>query len=292
LPERFWLAPELDERDEEIRQLKRDLQKLKNARPTLSVVFAGGSETTAKFVIRPPSSIDDVPIAQRLQDIRAALPKLPQETELENIPGFAAVAKQLKEFSVMVCQIDEQEYQRYNRQREEYFKKYEKYQHALVDFENRVKRAFRFTVEILNTGSAPAEDVAISIHFPDGFQMYTEDDLPSEPTEPKRPAQPRSKFEMMMAGIRDFHPHVMVPRIPDLHKQWSSFNLKKSNSYDLTDHCQRIKHGDSFELPELFVVFDSHEGARSFHCDYTLRVANLPEPVEGQLHFIIEHDAE
>jgi len=170
----------------------------------------------------------------------------------------------------MLPQIPEKEYQRYNREREEYFKRYEEYQHKMLDFRNRVSRAFGFSLHIANVGSAPAEDVDVSIHFPDGFAMFIEDDLPDEPREPMPPVRPRFAAELMTARIRDFSPHLMEPNIRNLGRHVSTFDLKKTNSYDLTDHFQKIKHGSSVELPELFVVFDSHEGARSFNCDYVL----------------------
>lgn len=68
----------------------------------------------------------------------------------------------------------------------------------------------------------------------------------------------------------------------------SSFRLKKTNSYDISDHFARIKHGTTENLPELTLVFDSFDEASSFNCDYTIRVGNLPEPIAGKLHFVIE----
>lgn len=71
----------------------------------------------------------------------------------------------------------------------------------------------------------------------------------------------------------------------------SSFRLRKTNSYEISDHFGRIKHGQIEELPELFLTFDSYEEAASFHCRYEISVGNLPDVLKGHLHFVIEKEA-
>ena len=70
----------------------------------------------------------------------------------------------------------------------------------------------------------------------------------------------------------------------------STFKLKRTNSYDLREHTSRIKHGNAFCVQPLQLIFDTYEKAKSFHCDYQLYVANLTEPIVGQLNFIVDRN--
>jgi hypothetical protein len=95
---------------------------------------------------------------------------------------------------------------------------------------------------------------------------------------------------MIYDSIGDIpHLNLWSPTVADF-KMPSSFNIKRTGSYTVTDHFARIKHGGAVKLHKLFLTFDPHEAARSFHCDYTIRPANLPDPVRGRLHFVIEYE--
>ena len=67
----------------------------------------------------------------------------------------------------------------------------------------------------------------------------------------------------------------------------STFRVRKTNSYEVSDHFKRIKQGQTATLPELVLIFDSYEVAKSFHCTYDIVVSNLPERITGELHFVV-----
>ena len=67
-------------------------------------------------------------------------------------------------------------------------------------------------------------------------------------------------------------------------------SIKRTESYDVEYHIQKIKHGDRVVLPKMILTFDSYESACSFNCQYTIRPANLPEAIVGELHFVIEKE--
>jgi hypothetical protein len=50
--------------------------------------------------------------------------------------------------------------------------------------------------------------------------------------------------------------------------------------HEVSNHVRRIKHGQTEKLPELFLTFNSHEEATSFHCTYeindVLQIATTP----------------
>ncbi len=97
-------------------------------------------------------------------------------------------------------------------------------------------------------------------------------------------------MQMMTDSIGHI-PHLDLarPSLPDF-RMTSSFSIERTDSYDVRDHFPRIKHGDRVPLPEMFLTFDSYESAGSFSCQYTIRPANLPTPITGDLHFVIEKE--
>jgi len=54
---------------------------------------------------------------------------------------------------------------------------------------------------VTHDGTAPADDVDITLHFPDGLDVVASDDTPRKPRKPQPPVQPRSPMEMMQAGF-------------------------------------------------------------------------------------------
>lgn len=59
---------------------------------------------------------------------------------------------------------------------------------------------------------------------------------------------------------------------------------KTTNSYEVRDSFQRIKHGHSADVKEFTLTFSSYANAGSFGIDYRITAANLPVPVEGRLN--------
>jgi len=150
---------------------------------------------------------------------------------------------------------------------------------------------------ICNNGTAPATDIDISINFPDGFSLSERDAVRQPPAEPKPPARPRTQSEILTDGLRaiSYMPHSslltnMSTNLLKSHRA-HSFSIKKNESYEISDHLPSLKHGFLYNLPMLFLTFDTFDSARSFECDYLLSVANLPKPVSGKLHFVINKES-
>jgi len=278
LPEKYQLPEELDPRDDEIRKLKRELQRLENAMPRLAVYFSGTTESTARFELEP-SIVPDESVIQCAVDTA-------RKTIAAAVADHDERQTRNNKLSLEIACIPQHEVDRYNTECKEYPGRMKAYEVAKIEFVNQLRRALRFTLEISNSGSAPADDVDLHVHFPDGFQLLEAEDLPSEPRKPSLPAKPRNEMEMTLGRMQI--PSVGRIAMTAIDRPMSSFNLRRTNSYDLTDHFRSIKHGDSAELPELFLLFDTPESAKSFHCDYELRVGNLPDKVTGKVHFVVE----
>jgi hypothetical protein len=257
------------------------------------VCFAGSEppESHAKFMLPAPIKPMDEEIEAALKEIKEKYPKrYPTDAEGQNMVLKAAL------FSLQpLMQISQEEYDRYNKDVDEYLSLTERYMRERWKIKERASRTIQFQIEIRNLGTAPADDIDMYFHFPDGFTLLTEETLPSRPKKPKPPVEPRTQAQVFTESIdymRNFS-GISIPRpyIPQI-GQVSTFSLKRTKSYEITEHSKRIKHGDYFSLPELYLTFDSFEVAVSFSCEYTIRPANLPEPLQGKLNFVIKKEGE
>ena len=291
LSHEFKLSIEPDPLEIENRELKRTLSKIQSAIPQLVVCFSGRekAESHACFSLEAPSNSIDEEIKKRITELTKKHPKrYPTNSEhTDNINILSAFALN------HLLPIPTEEYERYNKEVDKYIVQYETYLKGSWENREIAKRTIKFQIEIRNIGTAPAEDVDIYLYFPDGFELVTEDDLLPFPKKPHPPIEPRTQAKIITESLNRFQdfshfshfsiPKPYMPQIGDI----SAFDLKKTKSYELTDHFKRIKHGDFVQLPELFLIFESFDSAKSFSCEYTIRPANIPEPLCGSINFVI-----
>ncbi len=279
LPEEYKLPVEPDLLEIENRELKRKLSILHNALPELGIDIIGQNDKGkfSSFIISQHPELTDNEITTKIQELIEKFPK--QHRKMSSISSIQA----------HMDFIPITEYERYNKEIDEYIKSYERYMRNKWKIQAANKRSIQFGIEIRNMGRSPAEDVDVLLHFSDGFHLLSADKMPSLPKMPLPPTKPRTTIEISindaLYSIRPFVPEWNVPaemQIP------FSITRMETGGYEVRDHFERIKHGASAALPEMFLTFDSYESARSFSCHYIIRPANLPEPVSGDLHFKIE----
>jgi rRNA-processing protein FCF1 len=292
LSEEYKLPIEPNPVEKENKRLKEELAKIKGAQPKLVLCFSGSNkeENFKKFVIGPPLESEEDQIKKIISNIKKKLPKIfPPQKEGPRIDF-------LKDVSVFIDPLYEiplKEYDRYNKGLENFFIKYENFLQKKWEVRDRERRTILLELVVKNIGSAPADNVDLYLHFPDGFQLSVANSQPQPPIKPCLPRKPRTKFQMNLYPVDPPRELSSLPNFSILDRVSDfgtapSYKIKRTNSYKFTQEFDRIKHGDSVKLPELFLVFDSFEAAKSFNCDYTFSVANLPEPIEGRLNFIIE----
>jgi len=290
LPAKWKLPVEPDPIEVENRELAKTIAALQNALPKLVASFEGTDEPQqyATFALPPPPESMEHEIERKLAELKTKLPKQhpPQPDPKSTASLFQSQLSSLGHIAL----ITPEEYERYNIGVDEYIGDYERYMRDTWEAQAATKRSLRLEIEIRNIGNSPAEDVDVLLHFPDGFRLFSEDDFPSLPEEPRPPRKPRTSIQMMTESI-SYIPRIDLgrPALPDFSMP-GSFSIERTASYNVRDHFQRIKHGDRVVLPEMFLTFDSYEAAGSFSCHYTIRPANLPEAITGELHFVIEKE--
>ena len=267
IDENFKLPSNLDPLEKENRELQRKLNRLQNALPKLEVGLIvpendSDVEPNPVFQISKPELISDAEIEDGVSHL-----KLERFTPTENASPIAYFG------------ISQEEIGQYHEKLSHYPDRYKQYLYELREHQKRC--GIYFQIAIINNGTAPAENVDVSFRFPDGFDMYLEDDLPDSPCKPDLPQKPMTMAERLKENL--FLP-TFLNCISDI-KLPTSYTLKRTNSYDFTDSFQLIKHNEKVILPKLFLFFPSYEQIKSFQCTYRITVANLPDIVDGVINF-------
>ncbi len=278
LPDECKLPSELDSAEKEIQTLKKELLQHQAAKPELKLIFceAPSVDHIEYQLVTVPWS--DESAARLVEEERKKHPKQKVEDQ---------------QTSTLMGIITPQEIERYNSELEKYFSEFARFIRKQWEFEEVQRRTIELCLRLANGGGQPAEDIDFALHFPDGLTIHRETHNPEPPRPPSLPVRARSNADMfadMMGGFRA--PLFVPPPIPDLGssllddlvpRNVGPLRIKKTNSYEVTGHISRVKHGDHEDLPPIAVRFDAWPPL-SFHIDYLIRPVNLAQPVVGQVH--------
>jgi rRNA-processing protein FCF1 len=277
LPEHLRLPDELDPVEKKLRETEDELRRLRNAMPNLRLVFEDDSDRI-KVALRLPPKITPEQLAGKMTEVKQKHSKM---GELTAVGGLLAL-------SVGVPTPGD-----YNKQIEEFYTDYEKYLIQLSEFEVRKQTTIILEIELSNTGGAPARDVHVFMHFPDGLDVYDEDGFETAMAEPTEPKAPLERLQAAIQTMKSWPtpPLFVPPRMPSIHSIHSNvtgWSIKRSDTYDVRGHVKELTHGLEVGFGILFVVFESRDAVKSFGIDYELLAANLPEKLSGKLHVIVD----
>jgi hypothetical protein len=205
----------------------------------------------------------------------------PRQTGL---PISDALSEQLAEaFRSMTAAV--QGFQEdYDMRLKRWYGRYGDYLRKIAALKDRARRTIILNLTLLNKGSCPAEDIDMMFHFPDGFDVYDEESQPESPEEPT-PLSPGYASPMWSIPASILRPQ--IPQLPHLENRHAP-KIRKTNSYDVTFHCNRLKHDFLYRCRPLYLAFDSFDVAQSFSFTYNIHAANAPLPRNDALHVILE----
>ena len=295
IPEKYKLESALDDVEKEKRKLQRRVQQLENRFPKLKLAFANEANQFSGTLLQPVTMPEEE-IQRRVKGIKNKYRKREQKPAPKGKPSqdylpstginkFQGLAGKFNDFSGP----SPEEIKRYNSDLEKFYGKYETYLREYIVNANLQRRTLRLDLRLFNIGTAPAEDIDIFLHFPDGFNLYDEDDKPEIPEVPDSPPLPRNRGELLYSPLltRDFSSLARTPHYLPTQSNVSAPEIKRSNSYKVAYEVERLKQHMNESLDPLYVVFDSVESAASFRVDYRINVADLPDETTGALHVTV-----
>jgi predicted nucleic acid-binding protein len=299
------LPEEPDPDQETIRQLKQDLLKYESKKPLLFLKFKDALQH-ATFVIPPPLISNQDEDQRELSEIKSKYPPKEQTSLSITLDDKKKSTKIEKEDSLskkfiginasMLESISLDEIRKYNKELEIFYQNYEQYLGDKLSYKNLKLLTIKLLISLFNDGTEPAEDIDIKMHFPDGSDLFTDESYPNFPILPKPPSPPKTMMQIAMEGFslsrvpylgRDFIPSIPTSKSPP--PNVSSPNIKRTNSFDVEIHVQRLKHHLHEPFETLHIVFNSYETAKSFHVRYEIFTANIPEKTTGTLHVIVQN---
>ena len=299
LPEKYKLSSALDADEKEKRQLQRRIQQLENRFPKLKLAFFDEANQFSA-TLQQPRAMAEEEIQQRMIDIknrykhreRPVVPKT-EPQDYSPLARFARIQSLTNNFGNFAGPSSE-EIARYNKDLDEFHEEYEIYLREHGVSASLLRRTIRLDLCLFNYGTAPAEDIDVFLHFPDGFKLYDGDNKPQMPEVPEPPRPPRTQAEIMQdrMNIRDFSSLTRTPHYLPTQSNVSAPEIKRSNSYEVAYEVERLKQHMNESLDPLYVVFDSFESAASFRVDYRINVADLPDETTGALHVTIATESD
>ncbi|HEV3039318.1 MAG TPA: PIN domain-containing protein [Candidatus Angelobacter sp.] len=280
--------------EKKVKQLEAELRRYQAMEPKLQLVFEN-QEPHARFVL-PAVSLSqqelEAEVMEEFENVkREHSPveiKSPAEVKRKPSGGtnpFTEVVGQMSDLTKPFEDAIREHYKDYNRRLDLFYAQFRAYTRATLRLKTLGSRAILIGLKLTNKGSCPGEDIHVSLHFPDGFELY---DAEHPPEMPKRPEPPSKEFKpfgdlaRFELPILPDYSHLTNPRPP------AGPKIRKTNSYDVTFERKKLNHGFTWTLDPLLAIFESREAASSFSIDYTIHAANLRKVVEGQLNVIIE----
>jgi hypothetical protein len=278
LADEYQLPNEPDETEIKNIKLQNELNDLKSKAPVLSLSFANGSNLMKYKRNSLDHSKQDF-IENEMVKVRIDNPYLVyrDRTEIQTTKPSITFLHSTP-FSLSETQINE-----YNKDLDKYFIEYQKYAERL--FEAFVFKSNTIEIDLVlnNSGTSPALDIDIEIHFPDGFELFREKDTPKIGNKPTLPYRPKHRFDFSFnldpIGISSLRATQNV--------DYSNLNqptIKKTNSYLVSYSVKSLKHNQIFELEKLYAKFENIQDAKGFTIDYKLIVSNITKLITGQLH--------
>jgi hypothetical protein len=288
LPEEYRLPRQPDPYEKELRKLKRKVQILEAAQPNLCIQYADG-KVFHRFVLQRGLEGDrESAVRARLEEERRRWPK----RSVQRHTGPVSIADVAR-----LSRISDDERERYNTEVEQYLRAFEAFLRKDWEVQVRESRALTLELFLANDGGSPAEDIDILLHFPDGFSVFdpaeTNNPLacPSPPVEPR---PPRTASEILAEAL--LTPTFNAPRLEYplfdtsdiVSGNVSGPSIRRSNSYDVSFHIERLKQNLREALPAIGILFHSDDGAASFKVPFRINAAELPEDETGEVHVVVD----
>lgn len=278
LPDTYKLPEDPDPNEVTIKDLEKQLLELQRRIPKPRVMFENGDQLS-KIELQPPALFDDASIASRIDQLRRDVPH--QSKDDYDSPFYDTITGAFGKL----------DFSDYNRRVDRYYIAYEEYLNELANHPSTQNRVIVLRFIVDNTGTAPADDLDIFFNFPNGFEVFEEDEFPPKPEEPAVPDEPMTPMAKTMRNM--LFPHSsLIPRLGPLAQgpppNVSKPRIRETNSYEVKFHVNKLKHGMAVGLDPLYLVFPSFDRMSSFQVEYIIYAANVPEAITGQLHVVLE----
>ncbi|MFZ4774049.1 MAG: PIN domain-containing protein, partial [Terrimicrobiaceae bacterium] len=164
IPETLRLAAEPDPETIELRKLRKEVETLRSSHPNVHIEFDGGIRIL-KF--KPPNLDVEQALSDLMEKVRKDHPRLSVPAQRKNSIASLTMGHLF---------LTPEKVEIYNRQLEMFIPKMES---ALMERLSAKSHTIFFSIAANNIGRAPATDLQVDLHFPDGFLLRKQNEWDS-----------------------------------------------------------------------------------------------------------------
>ncbi len=280
LPDSLRLPEEADPLTRENEELKKQIEHYESRMPKLSVAFESGDQHH-QLQIRDP---DVLPLPPPLEQIQKDHPYIWRPgLSARYKEGAAAAASVDTDRLAQLFRPSTERIDAYNSELERYFQEYQDFlgHHAAWRQTMCLHYSVKFVVS--NEGTASASNFDLELFSPKDVWLVNDGELPDQPKPPEAPRHPGS-----IPAFQEYsHLSPLMPVFPRDHiaKNYDGVPIISDDHNSACIWYPRLKHGFSHTSEELVFRFTSAEVAQAFSIDYRLSAEELPNLIEGKLHF-------
>lgn len=238
----------VDERDEKIRKLTEELQRLKNQQPRLYLTFPGGDEKNI---------IDFSEFDEQASDHKFMEGLVEKE--------ISEAIHKARSFGHYLLDKNDSEILAYR-------KEYREYLEAVYNY-NRT--TFCLSFELHNSGTAVAEDILVFLNFPETIELS---EFPFRAV--KRPRRPYS------FSVSHQFPDTINSLMGTIGVDKDNWILVKPKDHQVSYSRKIVQHNLMSTLEKIHCRLATVNDRRSFSIDYTIHAKWLLEQKKGTLNII------
>lgn len=256
LDEKYRLKEELSKEEKEVRELKAELERLKNRLPKPELLFGDGSNHI-EIERTVPDDIDAI-VRKEMTELRMEYPEKTIEDGQEIFMG--QIYNTLTQEQVFA----------YNISRKDFFEKSEKKLRLEAQRDDLDCRMVRVTIIVYNSGTAPTGKMTIFLQVPEGIRIYS------------KGAKKIVNYDQ--PHVPNYHPQLNnisfgnIPYFPKV-EMWDLDTPINNNR--LRDEVEPLTHNLQHKTFEFYV--DS-SNCQNFKMHWLIADAALAEPVRGELN--------
>src|SRR5690606_32596607 len=236
---------EVSDEQKQIQKLSQENNKLKNSIPKLSLTFEDGT-TVFHGKLSPIKESEEEYLDHFYREIVGQY----QEMEYEDLEKknqevnkkIKSAANSMEQLRLILQksdwrfnQITKEQIETYNHELKNFYTEYKEYLKWEYKYNKLLSLKLPIDFRIHNKGNAPAVDIDIWLHFPDGFKLLNEGDFPDKPKKPSPPQKPKRKYDFETLNyptLPNIHPFRHVENsIPDINI--NKPEIRETNSYEV-----------------------------------------------------------
>lgn len=294
LPDEYLLREEPSEEEKEITILKKELERYNNRQSEPQITF---EDNTNRILITRPLILDvEKIIEEEIRKEKLEYPYYPTNDAESLPPGNGPIEIDLSWVNNLslissIYQPSKERIDNYNSDLDEYFKEYAEYIRLVKEYEVLSSYLYKLNIKISNDGTSPTGKLNVFLEFPSNIVLYNKNNIKKEylnpPIKPSKNVNTSSLSRSNTKLIESMgHVQIGIRGAEDTRQRNPYWDLSKRANSSYEFNYDDLNHKIEFPIDLNDLRFDLRNTS-NFKIQYTIIDASLIDPIEGELHVII-----